>query len=60
MITAQRRPSDPLKAPVSDVPAGQSDGRHKPRDFIYFWPIFTGQTLPMDSWRGRMWLDTWV
>ncbi|MFB7258962.1 dolichyl-phosphate-mannose--protein mannosyltransferase [Streptomyces nojiriensis] len=29
-------------------------------NFIYFWPIYTGQTLPMDSWRGRMWLDTWV
>lgn len=24
------------------------------------WPIYTGRTLPMDSWRGRMWLDTWV
>ncbi|WP_424213343.1 dolichyl-phosphate-mannose--protein mannosyltransferase [Streptomyces sp. BI20] len=29
-------------------------------NFIYFWPIYTGQTLPMDSWRGRMWLDTWI
>ncbi|MFI6148990.1 dolichyl-phosphate-mannose--protein mannosyltransferase [Streptomyces sp. NPDC051109] len=29
-------------------------------NFIYFWPIYTGQTLPMDSWRGRMWLDSWV
>lgn len=29
-------------------------------NFIYFWPIYTGQPLPMDSWRGRMWLDTWI
>ncbi|WP_435884532.1 dolichyl-phosphate-mannose--protein mannosyltransferase [Streptomyces toxytricini] len=29
-------------------------------NFIYFWPIYTGQAIPMDSWRSRMWLDTWV
>jgi dolichyl-phosphate-mannose--protein O-mannosyl transferase len=29
-------------------------------NFIYFHPIYTGQVLPMDDWRGRMWLDTWV
>ncbi|MFJ7155954.1 dolichyl-phosphate-mannose--protein mannosyltransferase [Streptomyces sp. NPDC101118] len=29
-------------------------------NFIYFWPIYTGQTLPMDAWRNRMWFDTWV
>ncbi|MFG2293740.1 dolichyl-phosphate-mannose--protein mannosyltransferase [Streptomyces sp. NPDC048603] len=29
-------------------------------NFIYFWPIYTGETLPMESWRNRMWLDTWV
>jgi dolichyl-phosphate-mannose-protein mannosyltransferase len=29
-------------------------------NFIYFYPIYTGQTLPMESWRNRMWLDTWV
>lgn len=29
-------------------------------NFIYFWPIYTGQSIPMDSWRNRMWLDTWV
>ncbi|MFG3497890.1 dolichyl-phosphate-mannose--protein mannosyltransferase [Streptomyces sp. NPDC047928] len=29
-------------------------------NFIYFWPLFTGQAIPMDDWRGRMWLDTWV
>ncbi|MDJ0460498.1 phospholipid carrier-dependent glycosyltransferase [Streptomyces sp. H27-C3] len=29
-------------------------------NFIYFWPIYTGQTLPMSDWRSRMWLDTWV
>ncbi|MFF8385105.1 dolichyl-phosphate-mannose--protein mannosyltransferase [Streptomyces kanasensis] len=29
-------------------------------NFIYFWPLFTGETIPMDEWRARMWLDTWV
>ncbi|MFH9014898.1 dolichyl-phosphate-mannose--protein mannosyltransferase [Streptomyces sp. NPDC017943] len=29
-------------------------------NFIYFWPIYTGQAVPIDDWRSRMWLDTWV
>ncbi|MEU6079026.1 phospholipid carrier-dependent glycosyltransferase [Streptomyces sp. NPDC047108] len=29
-------------------------------NFIYFWPIYTGQAIPIESWRDRMWLDTWV
>ncbi|MBD0710765.1 MULTISPECIES: dolichyl-phosphate-mannose--protein mannosyltransferase [unclassified Streptomyces] len=29
-------------------------------NFIYFWPIYTGTPIPLDQWRGRMWLDTWV
>ncbi|MET9952126.1 phospholipid carrier-dependent glycosyltransferase [Streptomyces sp. NPDC006339] len=29
-------------------------------NFIYFWPLYTGQSIPMDAWRSRMWLDTWV
>ncbi|WP_338672289.1 phospholipid carrier-dependent glycosyltransferase [Streptomyces sp. SCSIO 30461] len=29
-------------------------------NFIYFWPIYTGQSIPMDEWRNRMWMDTWV
>ncbi|MEU1120153.1 MULTISPECIES: phospholipid carrier-dependent glycosyltransferase [unclassified Streptomyces] len=29
-------------------------------NFIYFWPIYTGTAIPIDSWRSRMWLDTWV
>jgi dolichyl-phosphate-mannose--protein O-mannosyl transferase len=29
-------------------------------NFIYFWPIYTGQAIPIDDWRSRMWLDTWV
>ncbi|MFI1470692.1 dolichyl-phosphate-mannose--protein mannosyltransferase [Streptomyces wuyuanensis] len=29
-------------------------------NFIYFWPLFTGEPIPMDDWRARMWLDTWV
>ncbi|MFJ2761708.1 dolichyl-phosphate-mannose--protein mannosyltransferase [Streptomyces prasinus] len=29
-------------------------------NFIYFWPVYTGQAIPIDDWRARMWLDTWV
>ncbi|WP_431042578.1 dolichyl-phosphate-mannose--protein mannosyltransferase [Streptomyces sp. P1-3] len=29
-------------------------------NFIYFFPIYTGQTIPVEDWRGRMWLDTWI
>ncbi|MER8120016.1 phospholipid carrier-dependent glycosyltransferase [Streptomyces sp. NPDC094031] len=29
-------------------------------NFIYFWPLFTGTAIPIDQWRARMWLDTWV
>ncbi|MCL6732976.1 dolichyl-phosphate-mannose--protein mannosyltransferase [Streptomyces neyagawaensis] len=29
-------------------------------NFIYFWPLYTGQPIPIDGWRSRMWLDTWV
>ncbi|WP_351233518.1 phospholipid carrier-dependent glycosyltransferase [Streptomyces sp. NPDC002133] len=29
-------------------------------NFIYFWPIYTGEAIPLDDWRNRMWLDTWV
>ncbi|MEU4210241.1 phospholipid carrier-dependent glycosyltransferase [Streptomyces sp. NPDC026206] len=29
-------------------------------NFIYFFPIYTGQPIPMDAWRNRMWFDTWI
>ncbi|WP_416979232.1 dolichyl-phosphate-mannose--protein mannosyltransferase [Streptomyces sp. T028] len=29
-------------------------------NFIYFWPLFTGTAIPIDQWRSRMWIDTWV
>ncbi|MFF9475888.1 dolichyl-phosphate-mannose--protein mannosyltransferase [Streptomyces roseolus] len=29
-------------------------------NFIYFWPIYTATPIPMDEWRARMWLDTWI
>ncbi|MFI6288490.1 dolichyl-phosphate-mannose--protein mannosyltransferase [Streptomyces sp. NPDC051018] len=29
-------------------------------NFIYFHPIYTGTPIPVDEWRDRMWLDTWV
>jgi gluconate 5-dehydrogenase len=27
---------------------------------ISIWPLYTGTAIPIDSWRSRMWLDTWV
>ncbi|MEU2298459.1 phospholipid carrier-dependent glycosyltransferase [Streptomyces antibioticus] len=29
-------------------------------NFVYFYPLYTGQSIPYDGWRARMWLDTWV
>lgn len=29
-------------------------------NFIYFHPLYTGAPIPVDDWRDRMWLDTWV
>ncbi|MFI6639317.1 dolichyl-phosphate-mannose--protein mannosyltransferase [Streptomyces sp. NPDC050504] len=29
-------------------------------NFIYFWPLYTGDPIPLEEWRNRMWLDTWV
>ncbi|MFF9687345.1 dolichyl-phosphate-mannose--protein mannosyltransferase [Streptomyces sp. NPDC014623] len=29
-------------------------------NFVYFWPLYTGTSIPDTSWRDRMWLDTWV
>ncbi|MCC5032973.1 phospholipid carrier-dependent glycosyltransferase [Streptomyces sp. WAC 00631] len=29
-------------------------------NFIYFFPLHTGQPIPVSDWQDRMWLDTWV
>jgi dolichyl-phosphate-mannose-protein mannosyltransferase len=29
-------------------------------NFVYFFPLYTGMTIPSDAWRSRMWLDTWI
>ncbi|MGW6456693.1 dolichyl-phosphate-mannose--protein mannosyltransferase [Streptomyces sp. NPDC055078] len=29
-------------------------------NFIYFHPLYTGNPIPVEDWRDRMWLDTWV
>jgi dolichyl-phosphate-mannose--protein O-mannosyl transferase len=29
-------------------------------NFILLFPIYTGQTIPIDEWRSLMWLDTWI
>ncbi|WP_166682908.1 phospholipid carrier-dependent glycosyltransferase [Streptomyces aquilus] len=29
-------------------------------NFIYFFPIYTAQTIPYADWQARMWLDSWI
>ncbi|MDX2546452.1 dolichyl-phosphate-mannose--protein mannosyltransferase [Streptomyces sp. WI04-05B] len=29
-------------------------------NFVYFFPIYSGQTIPYADWHARMWLDTWI
>ena len=29
-------------------------------NFVYFFPVYTGTTIPYADWRARMWLDTWI
>ncbi|MCX5264647.1 dolichyl-phosphate-mannose--protein mannosyltransferase [Streptomyces sp. NBC_00199] len=29
-------------------------------NFIYFFPVYTGLTIPYADWHARMWLDTWI
>ncbi|WP_030897658.1 dolichyl-phosphate-mannose--protein mannosyltransferase [Streptomyces sp. NRRL F-5126] len=29
-------------------------------NFIYFWPLYTGTSIPYSDWQHRMWLDTWI
>ncbi|MFR0355312.1 dolichyl-phosphate-mannose--protein mannosyltransferase [Streptomyces sediminimaris] len=29
-------------------------------NFIYFFPLYTGRTIPYSDWHARMWLDTWI
>ncbi|KUN24498.1 hypothetical protein AQJ23_20430 [Streptomyces antibioticus] len=29
-------------------------------NFIYFFPIYSAQTIPYTDWQARMWLDSWI
>ncbi|GAA3004094.1 dolichyl-phosphate-mannose--protein mannosyltransferase [Kitasatospora sp. NPDC127116] len=29
-------------------------------NFLFFFPLFTGQTIPLEDWRRRMWFNTWI
>jgi len=29
-------------------------------NFIYFFPIYSAQTIPYADWHARMWLDSWI
>lgn len=29
-------------------------------NFLFFYPLFTGETIPMDDWRRRMWFNSWI
>jgi dolichyl-phosphate-mannose-protein mannosyltransferase len=28
--------------------------------FAYFYPVYTGQTIPYTEWASRMWLNSWI
>jgi dolichyl-phosphate-mannose--protein O-mannosyl transferase len=28
--------------------------------FAFFWPIYTAQVIPYESWARRMWLPSWI
>ncbi|MEE1827173.1 phospholipid carrier-dependent glycosyltransferase [Streptomyces sp. BE20] len=29
-------------------------------NFLFFYPLYTGETIPMDDWRQRMWFNSWI
>jgi dolichyl-phosphate-mannose-protein mannosyltransferase len=29
-------------------------------NFVYFFPVYTGLTIPYPGWHARMWLGTWI
>ncbi|NUU25914.1 MAG: phospholipid carrier-dependent glycosyltransferase [Streptomycetaceae bacterium] len=29
-------------------------------NFLYFYPIYTGTTIPLNEWQDRMWWTTWI
>lgn len=60
MITAPRRPQGHDTAQGSRNRPGQAPALSKRANFIYFWPLYTGTAIPIEDWRSRMWLDTWV
>ncbi|MGW2718421.1 phage integrase central domain-containing protein [Streptomyces sp. NPDC001492] len=60
MITAPGRPGRSAAPTASSKRPGHSPAEPDHADFIYFWPLYTGTAIPIDDWRSRMWLDTWV
>jgi dolichyl-phosphate-mannose--protein O-mannosyl transferase len=28
--------------------------------FLYFFPLYVGESITYDQWRQRMWLATWI
>ncbi len=29
-------------------------------NFLFFFPLFTGRTIPLEDWRRRMWFNSWI
>ncbi|GAA2614345.1 hypothetical protein GCM10010425_03500 [Streptomyces spororaveus] len=50
----------PLRPATREAQTRRTEAHPGGEDFVNFWPIYTGQTIPMGSWHNRMWLDTWV
>lgn len=28
--------------------------------FLFFWPVWTGQEMPLDTWQLRIWMRSWI
>jgi hypothetical protein len=59
-ITAHRRSKRHEAALARDEILDQGPQGPVRRGFSYFFPIYTGQPLPVAAWCNRMWLDTWI
>ncbi|MDQ0984992.1 hypothetical protein QFZ71_002275 [Streptomyces sp. V2I9] len=60
LLRVQRRPTADGGQLSGTVLAAQRGATPTSQSVVYFWPLYTGTSIPEDLWRDRMWLDTWV
>ena len=60
-------PAAPPSGADEDAPAGRSGHLllavvcvAAVAAFVYFWPLWTGGTVPYEVWRSHMWLGSWI